>query len=92
MTIKVHEGFFFLSLSKHFFYHIMETPKITSEDVKNVAKTIKQEMTDDEINFIIEEYPGAESEDPTGTWDLIVEDLIYRVIDERNTEFYLKHF
>ena len=70
----------------------METPKITSEDVKNVAKTIKQEMTDDEINFIIEEYPGAESEDPTGTWDLIVEDLIYRVIDERNTEFYLKHF
>jgi hypothetical protein len=70
----------------------METPKITPEDVKNVAQSIKQEVTDEEIQFIIDEYPGEEENDPTGTWDLIVENIIYRVIDDRGTEFHLKRF
>ena len=68
----------------------METPKITPEDVKSVAEAIKQELTDDEIKYIIDEYPIEEDEDPTGTWDLIVEQIIYRVVKDRGTEFYLK--
>jgi len=57
----------------------METPKITPEDVKSVAKGINQEVTDEEIKQIIEEYPAAEDQDPTATWNLIVEDLIYQI-------------
>lgn len=57
----------------------METPSITPEDIKNVAKRIKQEVTDEEIEKIIEEYPAAEEQDPTATWDLIVEELIYQI-------------
>lgn len=72
-------GFFFLSFCQISFYPCMETPKITPEDVKNVAKGINQELTDEEIKQVIEGYASAEDQDPTATWNLIVEELIYQI-------------
>ncbi|HUU88001.1 MAG TPA: hypothetical protein VMX17_09630 [Candidatus Glassbacteria bacterium] len=61
----------------------MTPTKIQKEDVIQVATSIKQILTEQEINEVIERYPSAEDQDPTGTWDLIVEQVIYEILDER---------
>jgi len=61
----------------------MTPTKIQKEDVIQVATSIKQILTEQEINEVIKRYPSAEDQDPTGTWDLIVEQVIYEILDER---------
>jgi len=61
----------------------MTTPTIQKEDVVQVATSIKQVLTEQEIAEAIERYPFAEEQDPTGTWNLILEQVIYELIDER---------
>ena len=50
---------------------------ITPEDVRQVAKDLDFELTDDQVNQIIKDYPAAQEEDPHANWDLIVENMIY---------------
>ena len=51
---------------------------ISKEDVINVATGINVVLTNDDVELILTQY-GA-YDDPTATWDLIVEDLIYSLI------------
>lgn len=60
--------------------------KIMVEDVIQVAKSIKQTLTPKQIEEVLCKY--EESEDNTGTWDLILEDCIYQVIADASPSPY----
>lgn len=52
---------------------------IEREDVIRVAESIGKTLTEEQIDQVLEEYPSWEEQDPTATWNLIVEDLVYFV-------------
>lgn len=62
----------------------MTTTKIDKTDVVRTASAIGKTLKEYEVQRIIELYPEWEKQDPTATWNLIVEDLVYFVIAERN--------
>jgi len=56
---------------------------ISETDVLVVANSIKKKLTIEQVNKVILMYPHEEECDPTGTWDLIVENCIYQVINDK---------
>jgi hypothetical protein len=54
-------------------------PRVAREDIIQVAKDIKQTLTDVEIEWVKLCYEDAQRQDPNGTWNLVVEDLIYQI-------------
>lgn len=56
---------------------------ITKNDVINVAKTISVTLTENQINQVLNMYNDEENNDPTGTWNLIVENCIYQIIPNK---------
>jgi len=51
---------------------------IKPEDVRQVAESINfRKPTEIEINQIIDDYPSEQEEDPSGTWNLVVEKQLY---------------
>ena len=52
---------------------------ISKEDVNRVADDIGVSLTDVDVSVILENYEIEQMADTTGTWDLIVENLIYRL-------------
>lgn len=61
----------------------MKTPKIQKEDVVQVATSIKQTLTKEEIQEVLTRYPSEQRDDPEATWNLVVEKIVYDLIDER---------
>jgi len=59
---------------------------ITKEDIKDVAKSINVELTDNEIKWILSLYDEAQREDPSGTWNLVVENLVYQCVEMREDQ------
>ena len=55
---------------------------VDNEDVLSVASELNISLTDEQVNKIVLMYPHEEECDPTGTWNLIVENCIYQVINE----------
>ena len=53
--------------------------QITKENVIEVADSISIKLTDDQINEVLEMYPYDQEQDPTATWDLVVENIIYSI-------------
>lgn len=60
------------------------TSTINTEDVKNVAMDIHVEITDDDIQQILEEHDFWQNADPGATWYYVIEDQIYNIINNRN--------
>jgi Ca2+-binding EF-hand superfamily protein len=56
---------------------------IGKEDVLQVAKSLKQELTEAEVQEVINRYPFEQDDDPGGTWNLVVEKIMYDLIEER---------
>lgn len=56
---------------------------VQKEDVVQVATSLGQTLTEVEIAEVISRYPYEQEEDPGGTWDLVVEKIMYDLIDER---------
>ena len=54
---------------------------VDNEDVLSVASELNINLTDEQVNKIVLMYPHEEECDPTGTWNLIVENCIYQVIN-----------
>lgn len=54
---------------------------LTKEDVIEVASSIGVTLTDDQIDEVLEMYPSEQRNDPTGTWELIIEHCIDMVLD-----------
>jgi hypothetical protein len=59
----------------------MKTNSITKEDIINVGKALDITTTDEQIDYILENYDIEEASDPTATFDLIIENLIYQSSD-----------
>lgn len=55
---------------------------VDNEDVLSVASELNISLTDEQVNKIVLMYPHEEECDPTSTWNLIVENCIYQVINE----------
>lgn len=53
---------------------------IEKDDVLQVAKSIGQDLSEEQIQEVINLYSSEEDQDPTATWDLIVEKIIYDII------------
>lgn len=53
---------------------------IEKEDVLQVANSIGKILTEEQIQEVISLYSSEEDEDPSATWDLIVEKIIYDII------------
>lgn len=53
--------------------------KISLGDVDTVAKSINKSVTMGQAKEIIELYPSAQENDPSATWELVVENLIHEL-------------
>jgi uncharacterized protein YpuA (DUF1002 family) len=53
------------------------TTEILAQDVKDVAERLNINLSDEQINEVLEMYDAEADNDPTATWDLIVENCIY---------------
>ena len=64
---------------------------ISQEDVLSVAGSLViQDLSREEVEWIISTHGSYQENDPSGTWDLVVEQQIDEVIESRGTPFYLK--
>lgn len=55
---------------------------IDREDVIMLATRMSLTLTEEQVNKVLHMYPHEEECDPSGTWDLIVENCIYQVIND----------
>jgi len=55
------------------------TTEITPIDVVNVADSLKKDITIKQIRQVLEMYNAEADNDPTATWELIVENFIYNL-------------
>ena len=60
------------------------TSTITAEDVKNVAMDIHVEITDEDVQDVLDIYDIEQNADPSAHWTLVVEDLIFSIINKKN--------
>jgi hypothetical protein len=60
----------------------MKTFEVTEQDVYDVADRIHaRALTDEEVEWILFCYEDAQTQDPTGSWNLVVENLIYTILN-----------
>jgi predicted nucleic acid-binding protein len=62
----------------------MNTNIVTEIDVMYVSERLKLNPSVKEVYEIVKEYPIEAKQNPTSTWDLIVEDLLYRIINKNS--------
>jgi hypothetical protein len=55
---------------------------IEKNDIIRIAKSVGKHLTDSQVNTVIELYPEWARQDPTATWNLIVEDIVYFVTSD----------
>ena len=53
--------------------------KISAADVRTIAKSINKSLTDKEVDEVLKMYPSEQKNDPSATWDLVIEECIYNV-------------
>jgi hypothetical protein len=51
--------------------------RISREDVISVGNSINKQLTEKEINWVLENYISYENDEPESTWNLIVERMLY---------------
>lgn len=57
---------------------------IEKEDVLQVVGDLNKELTDAEVMEVLNRYESEQEEDSNAEWYLIVEKIMYDLIDERN--------
>ena len=60
---------------------IVTTKEITADDVVRIAMELKLNPSIAEINEVLKCYDSEAKEDPSATWDLIVENILYNIIE-----------
>ncbi len=55
------------------------TKEITPIDVVNVATDLKMDITIKQVRQVLEMYDDEADNDPTATWNLIVENCLYNL-------------
>jgi len=56
------------------------TTEICQDDVKQVAEGLGIHLTQRQIDQVRELYDTEAASDPTATWNLIIENIIYNII------------
>jgi len=59
----------------------MKTEAISIEDVYRVANDLAIGITDSQVETVLELFDEESDNDPTATWDLVVENIIYNLKD-----------
>jgi len=59
----------------------MKTEAISIEDVYRVANDLAIGITDSQVETVLELFDEEANNDPTATWDLVVENIIYNFKD-----------
>ena len=62
------------------------TTEISAEDVVKVAMDLGMNPSIAEINEVLKYYESEADNDPTATWELIVENLLYNCVAPSNTK------
>ena len=52
---------------------------VATEDVKRIAKELNLNCSDEQAVQIVNEYPDAQEQDPTGNWTLVIENQLYQL-------------
>lgn len=61
--------------------------KISKEDVLQVIKQLNMKTpSDDVIQEIINEYPAEQKQDPSATWNLVVENQLYNKMSDKTPD------
>lgn len=60
--------------------------KVTKEDIIEVAKSLGITLTETELNWVLLCYEDAQRQDPSGTWNLVVEDLCQQAVEFRRKQ------
>jgi hypothetical protein len=55
------------------------TKEITAQDVAQVAIDLGMDITIGQVNQVLEMYDDEADNDPTATWNLIVENCLYNL-------------
>jgi hypothetical protein len=55
---------------------------IVIEDVLRVAQNLDLPITLDQAREVIDMYPAEQENDPTATWDLVVENCLYNLLND----------
>jgi len=51
------------------------------DDVQRIAtETFKTELTEEQAIEALEMYPSEQEQDPTGTWDLVIEHVLDQIL------------
>jgi len=58
---------------------VTDPDEITKEDIKTVAGELGIVILESEVTWVLECYRDSYRQDPTATWNLIVENLIYQL-------------
>lgn len=58
------------------------TNLIQKEDVLQVANDLKIEVNDQIVQWVLENYESYQEEDPTGTWNLVVEQMLHTNLED----------
>ena len=66
--------------SRLFDEEVIPTKQITADDVVRIAMELKLNPSIGEINEVLKYYDSEVENDPTATWDLIVENLLYNCV------------
>jgi len=62
------------------FFEDEPTKQISAEDIVKVAMDLGINPSIAEINEVLKYYDSEENQDPTATWELIVENLLYNCV------------
>lgn len=61
--------------------------EIQKEDVQQVIDSLSTfksaNFTEEEIQVVIDRYESEADSDPSATWNLIVENILYQLLNER---------
>lgn len=61
-----------------------QKPMLSKKDIHKVAKDIGFTLTSKQVNVVMGMYNGEQENDPTATWDLVVENCIYMVLNNKS--------
>jgi len=57
--------------------------KIVEEDVIAIAEGINKKLSQEEIEFVLDEYPSWQDNDPASMWNEVIENIIYFIENHR---------
>jgi hypothetical protein len=61
-------------------------PRVSKEDIVDVSNSVGITLTDKELEWVLLCYEDAQRQDPSGTWNLVVEDLAYQAVNFRKNK------